>query len=162
MSSERAQALADQFAAAKNEMIATLEELSESQWQTKVTGEDRPVAVVAHHVAGALRAVSGWVRAVATGQQLPDTLTHEFIDQTNAVHAEKHPSPTQAEVLDLMRSNGAAAEAMIRGFSDEELDRTGSAPLFGEQPLAARTVIRHVLTKHITDHLRGIKATFGQ
>ena len=162
MTSERAQALADQFAAANNEMIATVEGCSESQWQMKCADEDRPVAVVAHHVAGAYRAVSGWVRAVATGQTLPPTLTHEYIDDINASHAAKHATPTQAEVLARLRFNGAAATEMIRGLSDDELDRTGSAPLFGERPLAARTVIKHVLIAHITGHLKSINATLGQ
>lgn len=162
MSSERAQALADQFVAANNEMIATVEGLSEEQWRTTMADEGRPVAVVAHHVAGALRAVSGWVRTVASGQPLPPELTHEFIDQTNAVHAEKHANPTKAEVLDLLHRNGQATEAMIRGLSDEELDRTTDSPFFADHPVPARSVIKYVLIAHVTNHLRDIKATLGQ
>ena len=162
MSSERAQALADQFAAAKNEMIATVEGCSDEQWHTKMADEGRPVAVVAHHVAGALRAVSGWVRTVASGQALPPELTHEFIDQTNAVHAQKHADPTQAEVVELLRKNGQAAEAMIRGLSDEELDRTTDSPFFADHPVPTRSIIKHVLTAHITNHNQDIKETLGK
>lgn len=161
MSSERAQALAGQFVATNNEMIATVEGLAEEQWRTKMADEGRPVAVVAHHVAGALRAVSGWVRTIAAGQTLPPELTHEFIDQTNAAHAQKHAEPSKAEVLDLLRRNGQAAEAMIRGLSDEELDRTTDSPFFADHPVPTRSVIKHVLIAHIANHLRDIKATLG-
>lgn len=161
MSSERAQALASQFDTANKEMIATIEGLSEEQWRTRMADEGRPVAVVAHHVAGALRAVAGWVRTVASGQPLPPELTHEFIDQTNAVHAQKHAEPSKDEVLDLLRRNGQATETMIRGLSDEELDRTTDSPFFADHPVPTRSVIKHVLIAHITNHLKDIRATLG-
>ena len=162
MSSERAQALADQFVAANNEMIATVEGCSESQWQAKCVDEDRPVAVVAHHVAGAYRAVSGWMRTIIAGEPFPPTLTHEFIDRTNAAHAAKHPNPTKEEVLALLRGTGQTTADFIRGMSDADLDRLGEAPLFGDHPLATRSVIKHVLLRHISDHLASIKSTLGQ
>lgn len=154
--SERAEALASRFEAANNEFIATIEGCTDAQWHMKCPDEDRPVGVVAHHVAGAQRAAAGWMRVVAEGQPLPP-LTMELIDQLNARHAERHSTIGKDETVALLRQNGQETAALIRALSDVELDRTSSAPLFGPNPVSAEQIITHVLIAHIKGHLRSIR-----
>lgn len=154
--SERAEALASRFAAANDEFVATIEECTDAQWRTTCPDEERPVGVVAHHVAGAQRAAAGWMQAVASGQPLPP-LTIELINQLNARHAERHSTTGKDETVALLRHNGQETAALIRALSDAELDRTGSAPLFGPNPISAEQIISHVLIAHIMGHLRSIR-----
>jgi hypothetical protein len=158
--SERAGALASRFEAENDGMIATVEGCSDSQWQMICAGEQRPVAVVAHHVAAAYKVVCGWVETVATGQTLPE-LTHAKIDEINAKHATRFASPTRDDTLALLRSGGAAAASMVRGFSDEQLDRTGTMPLFDGYTLTAEQVIKRVLIGHARGHHADIVRTLG-
>jgi DinB superfamily len=158
--SERAQALAERFERTNREFIETLQQCTEEQWRAKCANDDRTVAVVAGHVAGAYTATSGWVQAVASGQPLPP-LTHALIDQINAQHAERHPEPDKAETIEQARRNGEAAASMVRGLSDQQLDRAGSTPLFGPDPVTAEQLIVGALIGHARGHLRSIQATLA-
>lgn len=158
--SEEAHALATRFRAVNDELIAILEGCSPRQWQARCLDEDRPVGVVAHHVAGAHRTVAGWVGTIAAGQPLPP-FTQEQIDQGNARHAERYASPDKEETITRLRQNGDAAADVVQGLSDEQLDRTGTMPLFGDQPVSARWMIIDRLIGHVTQHGASIKATLA-
>ena len=158
--SERAHELAGRLDQANNDLVALLEGCTEEQWRMPCADEERPVGVVVHHVAGALRAVSGWVRAVVAGEA-PPNLTRDDIDALNATQAARHPTPAREATLQMVRSNGAEASAFVAGLSDEQLARTGSMPLWGERPLSADQVIRHVLIAHVTGHTDSIRRTLG-
>ncbi len=155
--SERTEALAQRFEKANSGFIEMVQGCSDEQWLTKCPGENRSVAVVASHVAGAYRAIVGWVQTIASAQQLPP-LTIEIIDQLNAQHAERHPNPTKEEVVTALQRNGEAAAAMVRGLTDEQLDRKGAAPLFGSEPVSAQQLIEYNLIGHMRGHQRDIQA----
>ena len=158
--SERAEALASRFETANNALIATIEGCTDSQWQTICVGEQRPVGVVAHHVAAAYPVVSGWVTMAANGEPMPN-LDHDRIDELNAKHATRNAHPTRDETLALLRSGGAALASMIRGLSDEQLDRTGSMPLFDGYALSAEQIIKRVAIRHPTGHHEDIQRTLA-
>lgn len=153
--SERANALADQFAAANAELVNLLESATPAQLATTCAGEHWPVLLTARHVAISYRVVGSWIRKVANGQEVP--VTRDQIDEGNAQHAAQFPAPDRDEVLTLLRDNAAKTTEMIRGLSDEQL-ATGAAmgPAEGHT-LTADQAIRHVLLKHIKDHLSGIR-----
>ena len=155
--SERAQELAARFEKANDEFIAIVQGCTDEQWHTSVPDDGRSVALVAHHVAGAYRAIASWVRMIAEGQPLPP-MTQEMIDEGNAQFAAQRPNPTRQETVDLLRRNGERAASLVRGLSDEQLDRTGSTPLFGPNPLSAEQVIRGTLLGHLRGHRRSIEA----
>lgn len=158
--SERAQTLAARFDQANNDLIVVLEGCTAEQWRMPCVDEERPIGVVAHHVAGAHRAVANWIRALVAGEPLPG-LTHDDIDALNARQAARHTDPTQDETIQFVRTAGAEASAFVAGLTDEQLARSGSMPLWGEQPLTADQVIRHVLIAHITGHLKSIQRTLA-
>jgi hypothetical protein len=146
--SERARTLAQQLEQANHELIKTIEGLSDAQWHAKTPGDGRSVGVVAHHVATSHKSVAGLASAIAHGQTVPN-ITMDMIHQGNAAHAAQHANCTKAETLALLRQNGGAAVATVRGFSDAELDRTVNFPM-GTMTVAQ--VVERVLTGHAEDH----------
>jgi hypothetical protein len=153
--SERATTLADQFAAASDELLNVLEAATPAQLAAQCADEHWPVLLTARHVAISYRVVGSWVRKLADGQAVATTRAQ--IDEGNAQHAAQFPTPDRDEVLTLLRDNAAKTTAMIRGLSDEQL-ATGAAmgPAEG-RTLTADQAIRHVLIQHIKDHLPGIR-----
>ena len=99
-------------------------------------------------MAASHKAVAGLVEAIAHGQPVP-TITMDMIHEGNAAHAAQHANCTKAETLALLRQNGAAAVATVRGLGDTELDRTVTFPM---GTLTAAQVVERVLIGHADDH----------
>jgi DinB superfamily len=152
----RAQALAEQFAKANSDFIATVERCTDSQWKTVTAGEKWSVGVVAHHVAQGHRGIADAARMLASGQPLPH-LTFEMIHQGNAEHAKQHANTTKEETLGLLCDGGAHAASVVRGLSDEQLDRSGKV-LADVPPMSAQQFIERILIGHVHEHLGNIKA----
>ena len=159
--SRPAEALAQEFAAANDELIALLEQASPEQWRMRTAdeGELRPVAVIAHHVALAHPRIARRVEAIAHGQPVP-ARHPELCDARNAQHARDNPDPDQRATLDLLRQSGTAVAALIAGFSDAELERTASedpgAPL-----MTTAEVIEQRQIGHVRSHLATIKTALS-
>src|SRR5215470_5373829 len=155
--SERAHNLAQQLEHANRDLIHTVEALSEAQWRAKTPGDGRSVGVVAHHVATSHKSVAGLVGAIAHGKAVP-TITMEMIHDGNAKHADQFANCTKAETLALLRQNGAAAVAMVRGLNETELERTVNFPM---GTLTAAQVVEKVLIGHANDHHGTIRRAIG-
>src|ERR1700683_3611085 len=97
MASERAAALADDFAAAHAEALTFARSCSEVAWARPVPGEEWPVGVVLHHIAEGHQNSLRWLEAMARGDGVTDTA--EEIDQTNAVHAVRAGAMTATETV---------------------------------------------------------------
>ena len=155
--SERARNLAQQFEQANHGLITTVERLSDDQWRTKTPGDGRSVGVVAHHVAEGHKTLAGLAGTIAHGQPVP-ALTMDMVHQGNAAHAAQHANCTKAETLALLRQNGAAAAATVRGLGEAELDRTATLPL---GTMTAAQVIERILIGHVHDHHGSIHKAIG-
>jgi uncharacterized damage-inducible protein DinB len=156
--SERARSYADRLEQANRELIATVERLSDGEWRTPTAGEGWSAGVVAHHVAENHHTLIGLVQLIADGRSLP-SLTWETIHRGNAEHARKHAETTKGETLDLLRRDGAAAAAAVRGLTDAQLDR--SASVLGGTMTAAQAIER-VLIGHVAQHHESIKGVVGR
>ena len=121
MPSERAAALADEFAAANDAAIALAESCSESQWRTVVPGEEWTVGVVLHHVAEGHAQGARWLRSMAAGDGVADT--GDDIDRHNVTHAEQWSDVSVADTVALLRDNGTADRSTPAG-----VDRRGIGP----------------------------------
>jgi hypothetical protein len=97
--------------------------------------------------------VAGLATAIAHGQPVPP-ITMEMIHHGNAAHAAEHANCTKAETLALLRQNGAAAVATVRGFGDAELDKTVAFPM---GTMSVAQVVERILTGHAQDHHGTIK-----
>jgi DinB superfamily len=146
--SERAAALADEFAAANEAAIVLAESCSESQWRTVVPGEEWTVGVVLHHVAEGHAQGARWLLSMAAGDGVADT--GDDIDRHNVTHAEQWSDVSVADTVALLRDNGHRTEALLRALTDEELDRT--AP-FG--PAGGQLFLVEQLAAVASGHPRG-------
>ncbi len=157
--SQRAQELAEKFAAFNGEVIALVEDCSAQDWAKTCAGEQWSVGVVARHLAAGHYSVVNLIELVVSGQPLPE-ITMEAIDQTNAEHAREHADCTQEEVLGFLRENGSAIAEFLNGLEDEDLDRVGHLPLLGGDVSAERFFERIILQSG-GGHLAGMKAAVG-
>lgn len=155
--SDRAQALATKFEQANNDVVSTVESLSDDQWKATCAEEGWSVAVTAHHIGAGYPLIAGLIQGLASGADLP-ALTLEQIDQGNAAHASQFAGTTKDETLQALKEGVTAAAAAVRGLSDEQLDRS-STVLQGEPDMTLEQTIENVLIGSTTGHLASIKSS---
>ncbi|HME93805.1 MAG TPA: DinB family protein [Methylomirabilota bacterium] len=155
----RAESLAKQYEAKAAEMTATLNRLSDADWKKTTDAEKWSVGVTAHHVAGGHEPIAGIAKTVAAGQSIPN-FTLAILNDMNAKHAKDFAGCTKAETLALHQKGAAAAAAIVRGFSDAELDASGTV-MAGMPPMTTQQVVESILINHINDHMGSIRKTVG-
>jgi hypothetical protein len=155
----KGEALAKQFEAKAQEAAAVLEKLSDADWR-KVTGAEKwTVGVTAHHLASAFEPVTGIVTAIVSGQSLGN-FTGAMLDEMNATHAKEHANCTRAETIALLERGTAAAAAVVRGLSDDQLAKSGT--VFADAPpMTVEQLVIGGLITHIDEHLGSIRKTVG-
>lgn len=157
----RARALAQEFAAANDELIALLMQASPEQWRKRTAdeGELRRVGVIAHHVAVAHARIAERVKAFARGGSVP-ARHPELFDARNAQQAQDNPDPDQAGTIQLLQEAGASVVDLIGGLTDIELERTASEDL-GAPALTTAEVIELRQIGHVRGHLTAIRSVLG-
>jgi hypothetical protein len=155
----KADALAKQFEAKAQEAAAVLEKLSDADWKKVTEAEKWTVGVTAHHVAGAHEPIAMIVKTVASGQSIPN-FTMDMLHEANAKHAKEHASCTKPDTIALHRKGAAAAAAVVRSLSDDQLGKSGTV-LTGMPPMSAEQVVTNILINHIDDHFGSIRKTVG-
>ncbi len=158
--STQAQQLAERFGQLNNAVIAFVEPLSDEQWTTPCGDDNRPIGVVAHHVATAYGGITSWVATMASGQPLPP-MTMADIDSWNAQHAEANAAVGKADTLDLLRRNGGDAATAVSSLSDAELARSGAVSLLGGATVTTAQFIEGLLMGHTNGHLQAMRAAVG-
>jgi uncharacterized damage-inducible protein DinB len=151
--SEQAQALAERFEQANDEVIGVVEGCPNEQWLAHHAREGRSVNVLAHHIAVSHRTIAEWAQSIAAGEPVP-ALTMDSFTEPNAQHARQYANVTKHEVITELRHQGAAAASVVRGLSDEQLERAGE--LLGSQ-WRVRGVIEGILIGHVPNHLGSIR-----
>jgi hypothetical protein len=150
MASERAAALAEDFAAANADAVSFARSCTDGEWAVPVPGEGWTVGVVLHHVAEGHANSERWLQAMARGEGVAESA--EDIDRANAAHALRAEDAGPAETVALLESNGALLEATQHGLSDEELDRTAPFGPAGAQELST-VDLAAVAARHTREHL---------
>jgi hypothetical protein len=153
--SERAGALADDFATANQEAVAFTDSCTDAQWGAIVPGEEWPVGVVLHHIAEGHRNGLAWLELMAQGEAVTDTAAG--IDQKNVEHAARASAISRGETARLLKENGAQLEALLRRLSDDQLDATAPfGPADGRaMPVSA---LAAVAARHVREHLGHARA----
>jgi hypothetical protein len=158
--SEWARQLAEAFEQANSDTISLVEGCTDEQWQISCSDEGRPSGVVLHHVAGAHRSISIWIKMIATGSPVAP-LSAEMIDQWNERHLERHATCTRAETEQLLQRNGEAAASLVGALNDAQLAR--SATLFAWlPPMSVADLIEQRLIGHIRDHVASVRQAISQ
>lgn len=155
----KAEALAKQFEAKAQEATAVMERLSDADWKKVTAGEKWPAGVTAHHMAGAHEPIANIVKTVSMGQSIPN-FTLDMLNESNAKHAKEFANCTKAETLALHKKGVAAAAAIVRGLSDDQLAKSGTV-LTGVPPMSAEQAITGILINHMQEHLGSIQKTIA-
>ena len=152
----QAEALARRFEAAHHAVVETAERLDETQLGGRCDAEQCTAVALACHVAEAHAVIAEWVSARAAGQALPD-ITMADIDRSNTERAAANAGCSKVEALARLRTNGAAAAAVVRGLHDEDLERTAPFALFGGAEVSVRALIERVLIGDPEQHLPSLQ-----
>ena len=157
--------LAAPFLRAHGELLAFVESCDESGWHAIPATEQRPVGVLAYHVAAGYAVETELIKAVVAGQPLPAIyLDGAALDQFNAADADEHHDCAREETVALLRRNAAATVAYIRGLSDEDLRRTAQVPIlaphFGAR-VSVLQLVEGLLPAHVLMHLVEMRAATG-
>ena len=164
----KSEALAQLFEAKAREAAAVLAKLSDADWKKVTEAEKWTVGVTAHHLAGTLEAVAGIVTTVVSGPSLGNAFSAAFgqdftgamLDEMNATHAKEHANCTRAETIALLERGAAAAAAVVRGLSDDQLAKSGT--VFADAPpMTVEQLVIGGLITHIDEHLGSIRKTVG-
>jgi DinB superfamily len=155
---QRAHALADRLEEGARALATSADALTDAQWQTRVLKDGRTIGVVVHHVASVYPVEIQLARTLANG--IPITgVTMDDVHEMNAAHAREFDAVTKDAALDLLRRNSAAAAAVIRALSDEELDRAATASLYSDAPVTCQFVLEDHAVRHSYHHLARILGT---
>lgn len=151
----RASDLASRLKTANDDVVATVESLSNEQWRGTTKEEGWTVAATAHHIGATYPVVLPLVQAITAGQAMPP-ISMDFINQGNAQHAKDFASCDRAEALSLLRDGCESTVSIIGTLSDEQLDLT--AQLLQEGPvMTAEQIIEGILISHAQVHWASIK-----
>jgi hypothetical protein len=162
--STRSARLAEQFSTAQEDFIRLVESLTEAQWrmngknnpQFRLNDEDeeRPLGVIAHHVATSGNWIMERIQAIVVGAPTPPV---DF-RAVNARHAVEHAGVTKDEVLTLLRGSSTRIAAAVRAIPDEKLDLERPIP---SGVMTVQQRIERVLIGHVQSHQGSIEATIA-
>jgi hypothetical protein len=160
--SRRAESLADRIEEGAASLAAFAEGLSEAEWRTPVSGTDgRSVGVIVHHVASVYPIEIDLARAIASGKAVTD-VTWEAVAEMNAKHAGDQARVTKAAALELLSRSSRQAAAVVRAFTDDELDRAAPFSLSFGAPVTAQFVVEDHALRHSWHHLARIRTALGR
>src|SRR5262245_16757162 len=157
---ERADQLAVRFEEVNTELLTVIEPLDDEGWFMVCTGEQATIAAVVSHVAGSYRAIGSWISAVAAGEE-PMAITRAAIDEGNARHAERHAARPKDEALAALRTNAAAAAAIVRGLDDDGLGKSAFLTQF-DRTMTTYELVDEILIGHPSEHLASIRSNLAE
>ncbi len=155
MASQQARELADSIQAINLELVQLVRGCSEEQWRTNCNdeGDNRPVAVVAHHVAHGHVHTLEWLETALSGNEV--TISIDDIHAENAEHAATYHDVAREETVRLLVENGDRLCARTAELTDLELAREAfHRGAGGEMTVAAYALLGH---RHLAGHLASIR-----
>jgi len=155
----KSETLAKQYEAKVQEATTGLEKVSDADWKKRTSGETWTVGVVAHHIATGHEGIAGIIKTVAAGQTIPN-FTLDKLHEMNAKHAQDFANVGKAETVALHKKNAAAAAAVVRGLSDQDLARSGTV-LSGMPAMTVEQIVTNILINHVDEHYKSICSTVG-
>ena len=155
--SARAEELARRVERGAAELIAAVEEFSAAEWSTMCPDEQRSVGVLVHHVGAGYPDEAKVITALASEGGMPG-LTWDVVNQANREEASHHAGVDKAAAIALVRENVTTAATMVRGLTDEQLDRVTPSNLHWGAPITVQFLVEHYPIAHPYIHLESIRA----
>jgi SAM-dependent methyltransferase len=155
--SRRAALLADRIEQGAAALAGFAAGVSVTAWRKPVSASDkRSIGTIVHHVASVYPIEVHVARIIADGKPVED-VTWDVVAELNAKHAAEHSEVSKSEALDLLWRNSREAAAAVRGFTDEQLDRSAPFSLSFGAPVTAQFVIEDHALRHSWHHLARIR-----
>ena len=143
-------------------LAAFAERISDAEWRMPISATDRrTVGVIVHHVASMYPIEIDLARVVARGKSVSD-VTWEAVAQLNAKHAQDNAQVSKSDALELLRQSSREAAAVVRGFTDQELDKAAPFSLSFGAPMTTQFVIEDHAMRHSWHHLAAIRKALGR
>ena len=155
-STVRASKLAERLEAGASALANLADNLTETEWQTRVA-DGRKVGVVVHHVASMYPIEMQLAGLLAEGKPI-EGVTGAVVADINAKHAAQFDGVTKKDALALLRANSQAASAGIRALTDDQLDRAATVSYSSDAPLTCQFWIEDHPVRHSYHHLARIRA----
>jgi hypothetical protein len=159
--SQRSNALADRLEQGARAIASLASSLTDEQWQTRIPKDGRKVGVVVHHVATMYPLEIQLAQLLAQGKPVTGVTWDVFLE-LNANHAKENDGVTKEAALELLKFNSSAAEGIIRGLSDQQLDNAALVSLNGDAPLTCQFILEDHAVRHSYHHLNRIRETLGK
>lgn len=153
----RANALAARLEQGARALAAFANALTDTEWRTRLPRDGRKLGVIVHHVATMYPLEIQLAQTLAEGNPVTG-VTWDTVHELNAAHAKEYDAVTKETTLELLRHNSTAAAAVIRTFSDEELDRAAPISLNADAPLTCQFMLEDHAVRHSYHHLAKIRA----
>ena len=150
--SQRTNALAERLEQGARALATFASALTDAEWQTRVPKDGRKVGVIVHHVASVYPLEIQLAQMLADGKPVAGVMWDD-VHKMNAGHAKENDAITKEAVLELLRSNSAAAATAIRALSDDQLDRANTVSLNAEAPLTCQFMLEDHAVRHSYHHL---------
>src|SRR5450759_4619023 len=156
VASRRAEALASEFRAENEALIALVVGMDERGWTQDCPTERRSVGVVVGHIAQGHLIIGAIVRAIAAGRSLPGQArrTVEQGAAVNARQARRLASLPPADALRVLHANTERMARFIGRLSDEDLARDA----VGVDDLTLVDAIERGLIGHLRGHARAVRS----
>lgn len=159
--SQRSNALADRLEQGARALASLASSLTDDQWQTRIPKDGRKVGVVVHHVATMYPLEIQLAQLLAQGKPVTG-VTWDVVHELNANHAKENDGVTKDAALELLKFNSSAAEGIIRGLSDPQLDSAALVSLNANAPLTCQFMLEDHAVRHSYHHLNRIRETLGK
>ena len=146
------------FLAAHHDLLNFVRGCSDAEWATKVSIEERSVAVMADHMAAGYELIIGWIENALAGEPIPGTRGEQ--DMENARHADDRAGVPQREVLELLEATAPRVAAVLVAVPQEVAE---SDVHFGpaEGPLQVGRLMS-LAAAHVTRHLGHVREALGR
>jgi DinB superfamily len=156
---QRTNALAVRLEQGAQALAGFASRLSDSEWEARVPKDGRKVGVIVHHVASMYPLEIQLAQTLAAGKPIAN-VTWDAVHEINALHARDNDAVTRDEALKLLQRNSSAAAAVIRGLTDQELDRAATVSLNADAPLTCQFFLEDHAVRHSYHHLAAIRGAF--
>ncbi len=157
---QQAKGLADRLTAFNDEVIAMVEQCSDEDWKA-TCAEDWTLGVVAYHIAAGHYPVTIELgRMIIAGQPLPELSPEALVQGANDM-AREHTQCTKAEVLTLLKENGARLRDYVAGLSSADLQRKTNFALLGGE-VTAEQFIEAIVLQSAGEHFTNLKAALSR
>jgi hypothetical protein len=139
------------------EVIGTLEPLTDEDWRTVCSAESWPAGLVAYHIALHVERQAGWIDDAMRGAD-PFQFSWDVTHEMNAAFAQAQLVPSKSFVLAALKTSTDRLHGLLEAAADEDLDQV--ILIHSGKGGSAEAVLR-TLMRDIEEHYASIKRSIA-